>query len=135
MGPLIDYGMALGWIVCFVLLAIVARYLFDWAWPGSLKDASAQKNAAVGRVLRGLYVGLAIILAAAIHSTHSLLIALRDGGAGILMMLVMFKVYDWVDRRDFHRELADGNTMLAMELEGLFVFLAAVIVAAMNYLG
>jgi uncharacterized membrane protein YjfL (UPF0719 family) len=132
---LIDYGVALGWIVCFLVLAVVARSLFDWAWPGSLKEASARKNAAVGRVLRGLYLALAIILAAAIHSTHSLLIALRDGSAGVLMMLVMFKVYDWVDRRDFSRELEEGNTMLAMELEGLFILLAALIVAAMNYLG
>ena len=132
---LIDYGIALGWIVCFLLLAMIARYLFDLAWPGSLKEASARKNAAVGRVLRGLYLALAIILAAAIHSTHSLLIALRDGGAGVVMMLVVFKVYDWVDRRDFARELDEGNNMLAMELEGLFILLAALIVAAMNYLG
>jgi uncharacterized membrane protein YjfL (UPF0719 family) len=135
MQALIDYGVALGWVVCFLLLAIAARFLFDWAWPGSLKEASARKNAAVGRVVRGLYLGLAIILAAAIHSTHSLLIALRDGGAGVVLMLVMFKVYDRIDRRDFERELADGNTMLAMELEGLFILLAAVIVASMNYLG
>jgi uncharacterized membrane protein YjfL (UPF0719 family) len=132
---LIDYAIALGWIVCFLLLAMIARYLFDLAWPGSLKEASARKNAAVGRVLRGLYLALAIILAAAIHSTHSLLIALRDGGAGVLIMLVVFKVYDWVDRRDFARELDEGNNMLAMELEGLFILVAALIVAAMNYLG
>ena len=31
------------------------------------------------------------------------------------------------------QELADGNTMLGMELEGLFILLSAVIVGAMNY--
>ena len=62
-----EYGISLGWVVCFLLLAIVARYLFDWIVPFSLRDASAQKNAAVGRVLRGLYLGLAIILAAAMY--------------------------------------------------------------------
>jgi uncharacterized membrane protein YjfL (UPF0719 family) len=130
-----EYGISLGWVVCFLLLAIVARYLFDWITPFSLRDASAQKNAAVGRVLRGLYLGLAIILVAAMYSTHSILTALRDGAIGIVLMLVMFKIYDLVDRRDFARELADGNAMLGMELEGLFILLSAVIVGAMNYVG
>jgi uncharacterized membrane protein YjfL (UPF0719 family) len=135
MEALREYLFSLGWVVCFLLLAVVARYLFDWITPFSLRDASAQKNAAVGRVLRGLYVGLAIILAAAIYSTHNILFALRDGAAGIVLMLVVFKVYDLVDRRDFAQELADGNAMLGMELEGLFILVSAVIVGAMNYLG
>ena len=128
-----EYGISLGWVVCFLLLAIVARYLFDWIVPFTLRDASAQKNAAVGRVLRGLYLGLAIILGAAMYWTHSLLTALGDGAVGIVLMLLMFKIYDLIDRRDFARELADGNAMLGMELEGLFILLSAVIVGAMNY--
>jgi len=130
-----EYGISLGWVVCFLLLAILARYLFDWITPFTLRDASAQKNAAVGRVLRGLYLGLAIILAAAMYSSHSILTALRDGAVGIVLMLLMFKIYDLIDRRDFARELADGNAMLGMELEGLFILLSAVIVGAMNYVG
>jgi putative membrane protein len=130
-----EYGISLGWVVCFLLLAIVARYVFDWITPFSLRDASAQKNAAIGRVLRGLYLGLAIILAAAMYSTHNILTALRDSGVGIVLMLLMFKIFDLIDRRDFARELADGNAMLGMELEGLFILLSAVIVGAMNYVG
>ncbi|MGH7310544.1 MAG: DUF350 domain-containing protein, partial [Candidatus Rokuibacteriota bacterium] len=60
-----EYAISVGWVVCFLLLALVARYLFDWITPFSLRDASAQMNAAVGRVLRGLYLGLAILLASA----------------------------------------------------------------------
>jgi uncharacterized membrane protein YjfL (UPF0719 family) len=119
--------------VCFLVLAIVARYLFDWMTPFSLRNASAQKNAAIGRVLRGLYLGLAIILAAAMYSTHSILIALLEGAVGIVLILLMFKIYDLIDRRDFARELADGNAMLGMELEGLFILLSAVIFGSMNY--
>ena len=130
-----EYAISLGWVVCFLLLAIVARYLFDWITPFTLRDASAQKNAAVGRVLRGLYLGLAIILAAAMYWTNSIGTALRDGAIGIALMLLMFKVYDLIERRDFARELADGNAMLGMELEGLFILLAAVIVGSMNYAG
>lgn len=132
---LISYATALGWVVCFLMLAVLARVAFDLIVPFTLKDASAQKNAAVGRVVRGLYLGLAIILVAAIHSSHSLLAALRDGAVGVVVLLLMFKVYDFVDRRDFNQELVAGNNMLAMELEGLFILLAAVIVGAMNYLG
>ncbi|MGH7310339.1 MAG: DUF350 domain-containing protein, partial [Candidatus Rokuibacteriota bacterium] len=109
------------------------RYLFDWITPFSLRDASAQMNAAVGRVLRGLYLGLAILLASAMYSTHSILTALQDGAVGIVLMLLMYKIYDLVDRRDFARELAEGNAMLGMELEGLFILLSAVIVGSMKY--
>ena len=130
-----EYGISLGWVVCFLLLAIVARYLFDWITPFTLRDASAQKNAAVGRVLRGLYLGLAIILVSAMYWTHNIATALRDGAIGVVLMLLMFKVYDLIDRRDFAQELADGNAMLGMELEGLFILLAAVIVGSMNYGG
>jgi len=107
--------------------------MFDWISPFSLREASAKKNAAIGRVLRGLYLGLAILLIAAMYSTHSILIALRDGAIGIVLMLLLYKVYDLIDRRDFAQELAAGNTMLGMELEGLFILLSAVIVGAMNY--
>jgi len=48
-------------------------------------------------------------------------------------MLLLYKVYDLSDRRDFAQELAARNTMLGMELEGLFILLSAVIVGAMNY--
>lgn len=130
-----DYALSLGWVACFLLLAILARFCVDWISPLSLREASAQKNGAVGRVLRGLYIGLAIILGAAIYSTHSILLALQEGAVGIALMLVFFKVYDLVDPRDFARELSDGNTMLGMELEGLFILLSALVVGAMNYLG
>ena len=130
-----DDALSLGWVVCFLLLAVLARFAFDLITPISLREASAQRNAAVGRVLRGLYIGLAIILSAAIYSTHNIAIALRDGAAGIVLMLLLFKVYDLVDRRDFDRELREGNSMLGMELEGLFILLSALIVGALNYLG
>jgi len=55
------------------------------------------------------------------------------GAIGIVLMLLLYKVYDLIDRRDFAQELAEGNTMLGMELEGLFILLSAVIVGAMNY--
>jgi uncharacterized membrane protein YjfL (UPF0719 family) len=130
-----DYALSLGWVACFLLLAILARFVFDWISPFSLREASKQKNAAIGRVLRGLYVGQALILAAAIYSTHNILLALQEGAVGVAVMLLFYKIYDLVDPRDFARELSDGNTMLAIELEGLFILLSAVIVGAMNYLG
>lgn len=60
-----EYGISLGWVVCFLLLAIVARYLFDWITSFTLRDASAQKNAAAGRVLRGLFILLSAVIVGA----------------------------------------------------------------------
>jgi hypothetical protein len=57
-----------------------------------------------------------------------------DTVISMALVLVFFKFYDWIDRRDFSAELAAGNDMLGMELEGLFIVLAAVIVGAMNFL-
>ena len=132
---LTGYAVAIGWTIAFLVLAFAARFVFGHLGPFGLRQASDQKDAAVGHVLRGLYIALAIISFAAIQSTQSLLWALIDAAIGIALVLIFFKVYDWMDPRDFERELAAGNDMLGMELEGLFIVLAAVIVAAMNLLG
>jgi len=129
------YTISIGWTVAFLALAFVARALFNWMSPFKLSAASARKDAAVGHVLRGLYFGLAIVSLAAIQSTQSIVWALTDGAFGMVILLAFFRVYDWLDPRDFEAELAAGNSMLGMELEGLFVLVAAVIVGAMNLLG
>ena len=132
---LAGYVVSIGWVVAFLGLAIAARCLFNWMSPFKLSVASANRDAAVGHVLRGLYFALAIISLAAIQSTQSILWALIDAAIGMLILLVFFKVYDWIDPRDFEAELATGNSMLGMELEGLFVVVAAVVVGALNLLG
>jgi hypothetical protein len=129
------YAVAVGWAVCFLALAFVVRWAFHLLTPFSLRWASDSKDAAVGHVLRGLYIALAIISFAAIQSTTKLGWALVDAAISMALLLVFFKIYDWIDRRDFPAELASGNTMLGMELEGLFIILAGVVVAAMNLLG
>ena len=68
-------------------------------------------------------------------AAHYLGWALADRAISMVLLLIFFKVYDWIDPRDFVSELATGNTMLGMELEGLFIVLAAVIVGAMGFLG
>jgi len=132
---LTGYAVAVGWAVCFLVLAFVVRWAFHLLTPFSLRWASDRRDAAVGHVLRGLYVALAIISFSAIQSTTRLGWALVDAAICMALLLVFFKIYDWIDRRDFPAELASGNTMLGMELEGLFIVLAGVIVAAMNLLG
>ena len=129
------YGTALGWAVSFLALAFVVRFVFHLLTPFSLRWASDRRDAAVGHVLRGLYIALAIISLAAIQSTRHLGWALADTAISMLLLLIFFKVYDRIDPRDFVSELATGNIMLGMELEGLFIVLAAVIVGAMNFLG
>jgi len=100
--------------------------------PFPLRRASEGKNGAVGHVLRGLYLGLAVILMAAIRGNRSLAWALLDGGIGVFLILLTYVVFDRLDPRDFGRELAADNTMLGMEIEGLFILTAAVLVGAMN---
>src|SRR5215470_3407477 len=102
------YAIAVGWAISFMILAFV---------------------------LRGLYIALAIISLAAIQSTRSLAWALVDTVISMALVLIFFKVYDWLDPRDFSAELEADNRMLGLELEGLFIVLAAVMVGAMNFLG
>jgi uncharacterized membrane protein YjfL (UPF0719 family) len=129
------YGIAVSWAIAFLALAFVVRWIFGRLNFFSLRSASEQKDAAVGHVLRGLYIALAIISLAAIQSTRSLAWALIDTIISMALVLIFFKVYDWLDPRDFSAELEHDNGMLGMELEGLFIVLAAVIVGAMNFLG
>jgi uncharacterized membrane protein YjfL (UPF0719 family) len=129
------YGIAVSWAVSFMLLAFVVRFIFGMLNLFSLRAASQRKDAAVGHVLRGLYIALAIVSLAAIQSTRSLTWALVDTVISMALVLIFFKVYDWLDPRDFSAELEADNRMLGMELEGLFIVLAAVMVGAMNFLG
>lgn len=129
------YGIAVSWAITFMALAFVVRWVFGVLNIFSLRAASQKKDKAVGHVLRGLYIALAIISLAAIQSTRSLPWALVDTVISMALVLIFFKVYDWLDPRDFSAELEADNSMLGMELEGLFIVLAAVMVGAMNFLG
>jgi uncharacterized membrane protein YjfL (UPF0719 family) len=129
------YGIAVSWAITFMALAFVVRWVFGMLNVFSLRAASQKKDKAVGHVLRGLYIALAIISLAAIQSTRSLTWALVDTVISMALVLIFFKVYDWLDPRDFSVELEADNSMLGMELEGLFIVLAAVMVGAMNFLG
>ena len=129
------YGIAVTWAITFMVLAFIVRWVFSKLNLFSLRAASQRKDAAVGHVLRGLYIALAIISLAAIQSTRSLTWALVDTIISMALVLVFFKIYDWIDPRDFSAELEADNRMLGLELEGLFIVLAAVIVGAMNFLG
>jgi uncharacterized membrane protein YjfL (UPF0719 family) len=135
MNLVMGYGVAVGWAIAFLALAFVIRWVFGRLNFFSLRVASEHRDAAVGHVLRGLYIALGIISLAAIQSTRSLAWALIDTIISMALVLVFFKVYDWLDPRDFSAELEADNNMLGMELEGLFIVLAAVIVGAMNFLG
>jgi len=126
------YGLTFGWLVVFLVLAYLARWLFDWITPLSLPKASEAKNRAVGHVLRGLYVGLALILLSAIRGNRNLGWALLDGAIGVALILLTYLVFDRVDPRDFGKELGADNTMLGMEIEGVFILTAALVVGAMN---
>jgi uncharacterized membrane protein YjfL (UPF0719 family) len=128
------YGVAVTWAITFMVLAFIVRWVFSKLNLFSLRAASQRKDAAVGHVLRGLYIALAIISLAAIQSTRSLTWALVDTVISMALVLVFFKIYDWIDPRDFSAELEADNRMLGLELEGLFIVLAAVIVGAMNFL-
>ncbi len=129
------YGIAVTWAITFMVLAFIVRWVFSKLNLFSLRTASQRKDAAVGHVLRGLYIALAIISLAAIQSTRSLTWALVDTVISMALVLIFFKIYDWIDPRDFSAELEADNRMLGLELEGLFIVLAAVIVGAMNFLG
>jgi uncharacterized membrane protein YjfL (UPF0719 family) len=126
------YGLTVLWLIAFLALAFVASRLFDRLTPFELGRASRERNAAVGHVMRGLYMSLALILIAAIRTNHHLGWALLDGAVGIVLILIVYFVFDRLDPRDFGQELDAGNVMLGMELEGLFILAAAIIVGAMN---
>jgi len=132
METLTGYGLTLLWMVAFLGLAYAGHVVFDWLTPFALRQATDKRNPALGHVLRGLYLGLAVILLAAIRGNHSLARGLLDGAVGIVLILVVYVVFDRLDRRNFAKELAEGNTMLALELEGLFILTAAIVVGAMN---
>ncbi len=129
------YGLAVLWMAASLVFAWLTHKLFDRVTPFPLRQASDQKNTAVGHVLRGLYVSLAIILYAAIRSNQSIVWGVIDGLMGVLLLIATYMVFDWLDPRDFGAELAAGNTLLGMELEGMFILAAALVVGSLNLVG
>ena len=129
------YGIAVAWAITFMALAFVVRWVFGKLNLFSLRAASQKKDAAVGHVLRGLYIALGHHFARGHPVDAQPCWALIDTVISMALVLIFFKVYDWIDPRDFSAELETDNRMLGMELEGLFIVLAAVMVGAMNFLG
>jgi hypothetical protein len=54
---------------------------------------------------------------------------------GVLLLIATYMVFDWLDPRDLGAELAAGNTLLGMELEGMFILAAALVVGSLNLVG
>src|SRR5262245_15166771 len=86
------YGIAVSWALAFMVLAFVVRWIFGRLNAFSLRAASQRKDAAVGHVLRGLYISLAIVSLGAIQSTRSLSWALIDTVISMALVLIFFKV-------------------------------------------
>ncbi len=84
------YGIAVIWAITFMVLAFIVRWVFGRLNLFSLRAASQKKDVAVGHVLRGLYIALAIISLAAIQSTRSLTWALVDTVISMALVLVFF---------------------------------------------
>ncbi len=94
MQALTGYVLALLWMVAFLALAFIAHFVFNRLTPFPLRQASDKRNPAVGHVLRGLYIGLAVILLAAIRGNTSLAWALIDGTIGVFLILLTYVVFD-----------------------------------------
>ena len=132
MEALTGYALTILWLAAFLIVAYVAHLVFGWLTPFELRSASEAKNGAVGHVLRGLYISLALILLAAIRGNRTVAWALVDAAIGVFLLLLTYLVFDRFDPRDFGKELAAGNTMLGMEIEGVFILTAAIVIGAMN---
>lgn len=135
LGTLIDIAIYGG----IGIVVMLAGYQFiDWAVPADFPKEIKEGNRAIGWVSAGIYIGLGLIIRAAVTSWAPQAEALKlwqgivdtlfFAAAGIVFFLLGYYLVDAVNRRyNFNEELKARNEAAGIMVFGIFVGIALII--------
>ncbi len=130
-----------------IMLSILGYKIYDWTVPFSLtKELEEDQNTAVGLVVAGIMIGVAIIVAAAIVDFPGSGTAVQQTGSfkwgglvstavygivGIMLSILGYKIYDWTVPFSLTKELEeDQNTAVGLVVAGIMIGVAIIVAAA-----
>jgi putative membrane protein len=118
-----------GGIALVVWAAAVGLYV--WLTPHAEVALVRAGNAAAGLSLGAVAVGVAIPVAAALATSHSLIDLLVWGAAAAALQLLAFRMTDLL-LRELPRRIADGEIAAASVLAGIKIGAAILTAAALS---
>lgn len=124
------FATVVWWAVFFVLM-IAAIWVFDLVTPFKLRQETQEKNGALGAVLAGLLIGIAIIIFASMTTSSSILTAVSYSVLGFVLMLVSYFLYDISTPEKISKEIDDHNMLVGLKIAGLFVAVSLVVAGAL----
>ena len=137
MNILYDFWEVLIYSGLGILLMAIGNFLIDFIIPCSFPDEIKKGNQAIGFVSAGTFIGVGILLKAAIagpisNVKESLLEGIGGSimyfGVGILCFMLGYLVLSLLNRKySLNEELGRGNTAAGIMVCGIFIGLAILI--------
>ncbi len=119
------------WAVFFVIM-VAAIWIFDIVTPFKLRQETEEKNGALGAVLGGLLIGIAVIIYSAMANSNDIITAVLYSVLGFVLMLVSYFVYDLITPEKISHEIDDHNMLVGFKIAGLFIAVALVVAGALT---
>lgn len=129
-------------IVVYSLLGIVLMFLgsfcIDLAIPCNFPEEIKRKNVAIGFVMAGIYVAIAIIVKASVITYtftdkemslfNGVTSTLAYSIVGVILLLIGYLISDLIDGKyNLNEELGNGNQAAGIMVAGIFIGIAIVI--------
>lgn len=130
--------MILGWLTGFAWAAVVVAvgfmlmFLFDLTLPHlNYSQAIKERNGAVGLLFGSMLASFSLVAGSAIRVHTSLVWAAGELIVAGLGMIVLFHLWDFIDRRHhLQKELQQNNLMVGLIAAGMFLLIGAAVAAS-----
>ncbi|WP_195574427.1 DUF350 domain-containing protein [Paenibacillus sp. 1001270B_150601_E10] len=120
-------NVGIGIVLLFVILGVGAL-VFSKLTRYNDSDELAKGNEAAGLYMGSKLLGLCIIVAMVSFSTHSWIAMLIWSVVGIIILCLVYFIFDWVTpRTKVCEEIAKGNMAVAQLLRSLIIGVSVVI--------
>ncbi|MHB1419480.1 MAG: DUF350 domain-containing protein [Bacillota bacterium] len=120
------------WWAVFFAQMVIAIKIFDLMTPFSINQETKEKNGALGAVLAGMFIGLAIIIFASMSASETLGKALIFSSLGYGLMLASYFLYNLLTPENISKEIDDHNLLVGYKIAGLFIAVGLVVAGAIS---
>lgn len=120
------------WWAIFFAIMVIAVWIFDLVTPFKIRQETKEKNGALGAVLGGLLIGIAIIIFSAMAHNNAIHYAVSYSLLGFALMLASYFIYDLITPEKISKEIDEHNMLVGYKIGGLFIAVALVVAGALT---